>query len=103
MEQTITLFQLDQILQFMFISVDDADGSEVVHDVANALELENCFHVFEEAGRSHQFYDNYYDTTRAVTGFNSRMVCLFTNQFVVITTSLPLQRLKSHPQFAHKT
>ena len=64
-------------IQFMFISVDDADGSEVVHDVANALELENCFHVFEGAGHvPHQFSDNYYDTTRAViTGFNSRMVC----------------------------
>ena len=64
-------------IQIFFFNVDEADGSYAVHEQADLLGIDNCFHTFDGAGHvPHQNYDTYYDTTRAVlTGFNSRMVC----------------------------
>ena len=64
-------------IQFTFISVDDVDGSQAIHQNADEYGITNCFYTFDDAGHvPHQNFANYYDTTRAVvTGFNSRMVC----------------------------
>ena len=64
-------------VQLYGIPVTIVDGSETVHNQADLLGLDNCFHVFPGAGHTpHQSSTQYYDTTRAVTvGFTSRQVC----------------------------
>ena len=64
-------------VQLSGINVTIVDGSEIVHNQADLLGLDNCFHVFPGAGHTpHQSSTQYYDTTRAVTvGFTSRQVC----------------------------
>lgn len=59
------------------LSVIQVDGSETIHNRADLLGIDNCFHVFP--GADHTPHDGsyaYYDTTRAVmAGFTSRQVC----------------------------
>ena len=64
-------------IQFLFLTIDDADGSEAVHEAADELGIDNCFYTLEDAVHiPHSFSEAYHDTTLAViTGFNSRMVC----------------------------
>ena len=64
-------------VQLSGINVTIVDGSEIVHNQADLLGLDNCFHVFPGAGHTpHQSSTQYYDTTRAVTvGFTSKQVC----------------------------
>ena len=64
-------------VQLSGINVTIVDGSEIVHNQADLLGLDNCFHVFPGAGHTpHSSSTQYYDTTRAVTvGFTSRQVC----------------------------
>lgn len=64
-------------IEFLFLSVDDVDGSQVVHEVADSLGIENCFYTMDDAEHiPHSFSEAYHDTTLSViSGFNSRMVC----------------------------
>lgn len=64
-------------VQLIGIDVTTVDGSETVHETLDELGIENCFHTFDGAGHvPHQYYDTYYDTTRAVVvGFTSSQVC----------------------------
>ena len=64
-------------VQLLGIDVTNVDGSETVHAQLDALGTENCFHTFDGAGHvPHQYFDTYYDTTRAVVvGFTSSQVC----------------------------
>jgi para-nitrobenzyl esterase len=64
-------------VQFLFINIDQVDGSDAVHVMADSLSIENCFHPFDGAGHiPHASNGAYYDTTLAViSGFSSRMAC----------------------------
>ncbi len=64
-------------IQFLFIALDDADGSHAVHESADELGIENCMYTLEGAGHiPHAVPGPYHDTTLAIiTGFNSRIVC----------------------------
>ena len=64
-------------VQLSGINVTVVDGSEIIHNRADLLGMDNCFHVFPGAGHTpHSSSTQYYDTTRAVTvGFTSRQVC----------------------------
>ena len=64
-------------VEIIGIDVTTVDGSETIHAQLNELGIENCFHTFLGAGHvPHQYYDTYYDTTRAVVvGFTSAQVC----------------------------
>ena len=64
-------------VQFLFINIDEVDGSAAVHPMADSLGIENCFHSFQGAGHiPHMGNSEYYDTTRSViAGFSSRMAC----------------------------
>lgn len=64
-------------VEIVGLDVTTVDGSETIHAQLDDLEIENCFHTFPGAGHvPHQYYNTYYDTTRAVViGFTSAQVC----------------------------
>jgi para-nitrobenzyl esterase len=65
------------IVNFLFITIDNVDGSGAVHPMADSLEIENCFYSLNGAGHiPHMINTSYHDTTLAViAGFSSRIAC----------------------------
>jgi len=67
----------EDFVQLFGVNVIEVDGSETVHNMANSLDIDNCFYIFNGANHTpHTLSAAYYDTTRAVmAGFTSRQVC----------------------------